>query len=382
MIPIANIAETVNNAKLYLIEETKALKIELQTSSNDCFVEKYAYISKLIKILSYDISRGYVDTCTETVYKQLIGKLDGFNEPYIIDDSVDFPSNIIAFYVGANAKWGMITGDINDQLDLIDILNNIVVGSNFADIEGNPDDNAALAAKFNAIYESINEETISREEADESYLLQAKAYADLVSTDVLRYAGDWNASLGTYPTNGTGASGSIRRGDCYDIVVAGIIYGNEYEVGDQLRSRVSNPGQVTANWGSGQVNTQQATTTNHGIARMATNIEAVAGSNPLLMSNPATVLNQILNQKKNYIKECYVLAIMEIIFPMEVAGQFTSLSCSSAMSNIQFKIGTGGSYANYTGPVSYSSGSEVFLRWNYVSPTEQRGWIRMKGKDT
>lgn len=254
--------------------------------------------------------------------------------------------------------------------------------SSFAELAGSPDDNAALAGKFTTVENLIDDEAAARVAADDAYLLLAQAYADLVATDVLRFAGNWDASVGTYPTTGTGSGGAIRRGDSYDISVAGTIDGNDYEVGDQLRAKIAAPGQTTANWASGQVNTQQATTTKVGIARMANSSEAVAALNALLMSNPVTVLAQILAVKKNYIKECYVLSVMEIIFPMELAGQFTALACSTAMSNLQYKIGVAGTYTTFSTPVSYAAGNEIYLKWDYTSPTEQRGWLRMIGKDS
>jgi hypothetical protein len=288
---------------------------------------------------------------------------EGVTKVYVKSEGVDYRLLSIA-NVGLITGWEEVSGV-----------------STFGDLEGDPDDNAALAAKFLALLDAISTEVLDRQNADEAYLILAKAYTDLVSTDVLRWAGNWDASLGTYPTSGTGTSGGIRRGDCYDISVAGIIDGNEYEVGDQLRARVANPGQVTANWGTGQTNTQQATTTKIGIARMATSSEAIAALNALLMSNPVTVKAQIGDEKKSYIKECYVLSVMEIIFPMELAGQFTALSCSTAMSNLQYKIGAAGTYTTFSTPVSYAAGAEIYLKWDYTSPTEQRGWIRMKGKD-
>lgn len=253
--------------------------------------------------------------------------------------------------------------------------------SSFAELEGSPDDNVALAGKFSALQNDINQESTDRINGDAATLATANAYADLVSNDVVRYAGDWDASGGTFPTTGTGTSGGVRRGDAFYISVAGTIAGVDYEVGDEIRAKVPNPGQVASNWGSAQVNTQQATTTRTGIARMATNAEGITALNPLLMSNPVTVKSQIGDEKKNYIKECYVLAVMEIIFPMELAGQFTALSCSTAMSNLQYKIGATGTYTTFSTPVSYSAGAEIYLKWDYTSPTEQRGWLRMKGKD-
>jgi hypothetical protein len=119
MIPLANIATAVNNAKLYLIEKTKALRVELETNSKDCKVEDLAYMTKLIKALTYDVSRNFSDANTEELYKQLVVRLDGYNEPYQTDSSVQIPSGTVVFYVGADVYWGNIFGNIGDQPDLI-----------------------------------------------------------------------------------------------------------------------------------------------------------------------------------------------------------------------------------------------------------------------
>ena len=118
MIPLANIATAVNNAKLYLIEKTKALRIALETNSKDCKVEDLAYMTKLIKALTYDIARNFSDDCTENLYKQLVVRLDGYNEPYALDNTVVIPSGTVVFYIGANAQWGLLIGNIYDQEDL------------------------------------------------------------------------------------------------------------------------------------------------------------------------------------------------------------------------------------------------------------------------
>jgi hypothetical protein len=100
-------------------------------------------------------------------------------------------------------------------------------------------------------------------------LQAAKDYADTVSAETVRFAGFWDASSGTYPTGGT-----IRRGDQYEISVAGTIAGIEFEIGDLLRSRINSPGQTTGNWSASQGNVQQATESIQGTAKVISSTEA------------------------------------------------------------------------------------------------------------
>lgn len=258
--------------------------------------------------------------------------------------------------------------------------------SSFAELEGSPDDNPALAGKFTAVDNAIDDEAAAREAADDAKLIEAKAYADLVATDVLRFAGNWDASAGTYPTTGTGTGGNIRRGDCYDITVAGTIDGNDYEVGDQLRAKIAAPGQTTANWASGQVNTQQATTTKVGIARMGTNSEAIAASNPLLMSNPVSVKAQIDDNKKGYSKELVLSNVnqlndnIRVISLNGVAGNLTALSKSTNISNIRFKIGAG-AIAIPVFPVALTTETELTIYFDIASFDNNNGFINITGRD-
>jgi len=87
----------------------------------------------------------------------------------------------------------------------------------------------------------------------------AKAYADGLVTSVFRAAGNWDASVGTFPTTGTGSGGAIRRGDTYIVSVAGTMGGKVYDVGDSFYANVAAPAQTAANWSKFEANTEQAT---------------------------------------------------------------------------------------------------------------------------
>jgi hypothetical protein len=111
--------------------------------------------------------------------------------------------------------------------------------------------------------------------ADHVVLLQDKSYTvaglDDISTaidtalaSIYRPAGNYDASGGTFPTSGTGPSGGIRRGDVFNVSVAGSIAGEMYDVGDTFYANTANPGQVAANWKRFEVNTSQATSSYRG----------------------------------------------------------------------------------------------------------------------
>lgn len=92
-------------------------------------------------------------------------------------------------------------------------------------------------------------------------------------SSVYRAAGDWDASVGTFPTTGTGLGGAVRRGDTYNVTAAGTIVGFEpLDVGDTFYANVNNPVQTASNWRKFEANTAQATESFRGTAKIATQV--------------------------------------------------------------------------------------------------------------
>ena len=87
---------------------------------------------------------------------------------------------------------------------------------------------------------------------------------------VFRPGGNYDASVGTFPTTGTGTAGAVRRGDTYNVSVAGTIGGQAYDIGDNFYANVNNPGQTTGNWSRFESNTNQATDTYRGTLKLYT----------------------------------------------------------------------------------------------------------------
>jgi hypothetical protein len=105
-------------------------------------------------------------------------------------------------------------------------------------------------------------------------LIDAKSYADGLVTSILRDAGNYDASVGTWPTTGTGSAGAVRKGDTYNVTVAGTLGGRLYDINDSFRALVNNPGQTNSNWAPYESNTGQATEAQRGTAAIATQAEA------------------------------------------------------------------------------------------------------------
>ena len=80
-------------------------------------------------------------------------------------------------------------------------------------------------------------------------LTEAKDYADTVSAVIFNDRGVWNASGDTFPsTGGSGASGAIKKGDLWTVIVGGEPDNLMLESGDMIRAFVDNPGQIQSDW--------------------------------------------------------------------------------------------------------------------------------------
>ena len=111
---------------------------------------------------------------------------------------------------------------------------------------------------------AVASEAALRVSGNATTLASANSYTDAQIVSVYRAAGNWDFSLSTYPTTGTGVGGVIRRGDTYNVSVAGL----GYDVGDAFYANINAPGQTAANWSRFEVNSQQATETVRGTGRI------------------------------------------------------------------------------------------------------------------
>lgn len=114
----------------------------------------------------------------------------------------------------------------------------------------------------------------------------AKAYTDSMIAGAFRPAGDWDASVGPWPTAGTGSGGTVRAGDVYKVKAAGDIGTTSFDLGDSFYAIVDAPGQDDENWARFEANDSQATESYRGTARIATETEAIEGSDNASIMTP------------------------------------------------------------------------------------------------
>lgn len=138
------------------------------------------------------------------------------------------------YTIPGSAAWGAITGDIEDQED----LNNLVEAG----------DTAALNA--------------------------AKTYADSLVIGLVDDRGGYDASANLFPaTGGSGTAGAILKGDQWEVSVPGTLDGDIVDQGTLIRALVDTPGQTGASWYISNYNTQQATESTRGTARVVAQAE-------------------------------------------------------------------------------------------------------------
>ncbi len=115
---------------------------------------------------------------------------------------------------------------------------------------------------------------------------------NLAVTGLYDDRGNYDASVGTYPTTGgSGTSGAVLKGDIWQISVAGTIGTRTYAVGDTIRALADTPAQTPTNWADGEANRDQATNTTLGLVKTASIAEADAKTDTLKAVTSASLVN-------------------------------------------------------------------------------------------
>lgn len=108
-------------------------------------------------------------------------------------------------------------------------------------------------------------------------------------TGALQYKGNYNPATNT-PAITT--DNTIKTGYTYVVSATGTFAGEAVEAGDMIIAKLDNPGATSANWQIVNKNIPAivtATTTIEGIIRLATQAEALAGTNATAAITPATL---------------------------------------------------------------------------------------------
>lgn len=79
--------------------------------------------------------------------------------------------------------------------------------------------------------------------------VSATVIAPTLPANMVIDCGNHDASTNLFPTTGgTGTAGAIKRGNQFDITVAGTLGGVDVEPGATVRAKVDTPGQTLGNW--------------------------------------------------------------------------------------------------------------------------------------
>ena len=136
----------------------------------------------------------------------------------------------------------------------------------------------------------------------------SKIYAELqdainqAQTGALIYQGNYNPVTNT--PNITSAATGVLTGWTYVVDTEGIFAGEAVEAGDMIIAKVDNPGSTAANWQIVNKNIPaivNATTLVRGIIQLATNAEALAGTNATKAITPASLKAVLDAQVSGYV---------------------------------------------------------------------------------
>lgn len=181
----------------------------------------------------------------------------------VANDSTGTPIRTAGGYI--NTDIGNLISAVNNLLTLLGAGNETAVdlgtfpaGSTIAD---NASVKTALAALEQAIeatdtlagsYAAAGSPSLpAANDTIETAISKLHAYvAFLDGLDALRFAGTFDATVGSLPAAGTAIGGGVSRGDVYRVTVAGTVGGQILNVGDQIVALIDSPSTAlfAGNW--------------------------------------------------------------------------------------------------------------------------------------
>lgn len=119
----------------------------------------------------------------------------------------------------------------------------------FDGVDGQLAKDSGIVISTDGTLSSNSDEKIATEKATKTYADAVKSYADGLVVGLLDDRGTYDASGNTFPSSGgSGAAGAIKKGDIWNITVAGTLGGTDVHIGDWIRALVDTPGSTSGNW--------------------------------------------------------------------------------------------------------------------------------------
>lgn len=219
----------------------------------------------------------------------------------------------------------------------------------FANIDGQPTDNAALNTALGNKVDKVAGYQLSQE----NYTTAEKTKLATLSE---HYKGTYISAAALTAANPTGNPGD------YGFVDPGTGVDAKMYIWD------NNDDVWVLSSGTGVI--PDATETSPGIVALATVTQALAGTDDANAMTALKVLDSILNQKKNVNYQIAPVSLNEVSFLMPNAGNVIGITISGA-SNAKLRTGLTGVYPSgaQTFPYAYAAGDRIFATYTYTDLT-------------
>jgi len=128
------------------------------------------------------------------------------------------------------------------------------------------------------------------------------AAIDAAAIGIWQDAGNWDASVGTFPTL-TNQGGAVDAGSIFQVSVSGTMTGTgslAVTAGESFRALVDTPGQIANNWRKAVAIYNQATTTAAGIVELGNEAEMNTGTSTTLVPPIKVVADYVANELAGY----------------------------------------------------------------------------------
>lgn len=308
-----------------------------------------------------------------------------------------------------NTQWGMISGTLTNQTDLVAALNTkmnttLIDGS---PVSGNTSHLISSDGVFQALVLKASAATLASHIANlsnphQTTLEQARAQNNQIQGNIdannnrilnlpSAVASSEPATFGQLsaliadsvkPPRPLDCSANpnypaATAGDSYKVSVGGIIGGSSglvVAVGDliiaSVNSSAGNQATVGANWGIYQTLVEQATNTVYGLIRLSTDAEAIAGSSNNNVLTPFTGSELYIQKAKTVFYQINPIGVNEVSFYMRNAGNINSITISGAH-GVLLRTGLSSTYpSSVVYPYAYSIGDRVFASFIYDDLTK------------
>lgn len=135
MATITDLNDAISKAWAYALELGDELYAEQQNGCIDCFdASKIECLLQLGETLQYYINTGNIGSITDDLYLRLLDATDDYTGSGMDYDPNAYVPNTNIIVLDGTGVWGYITGNIQDQTDLVQLLNGL--GEGYAKLNG------------------------------------------------------------------------------------------------------------------------------------------------------------------------------------------------------------------------------------------------------